>query len=384
MIKKLLVEFPEYVDTLLEKRNILCQLDELTTIQWIAYGAIWPVGATDFLVITTECAFNSNNPGCTNPHEIHDSFLIVSTSVDSIVEDEEEKHEENDSNDTKYNRSTLRLAGYSGTPNSAIGGTDLRLFVDVDATRYVPAWLLQILAQYGLSEMMNRIRIAAPTLAKNYMGDDRSPIFQPSSSKLGAILTQIQSREEKMRHYVDPTLIDVPKQSTRERKNSFTSSDSDAMKLNNLISNTSSSTISSSTECHSHNKDIEKGIQLAYDSQYILKLYVGILKDEKYAFDWQIKTKKNNIEVSVSPINGSAWFALKATTTIPHATKYQLRDFLINDNNLSGYDDMMDKIEVRNLPPPLLLLLLLIFLNLLPQLLYSLYYELMRILQYVV
>lgn len=142
MIKKLLVEFPEYVDTLLEKRSILCQLDESTMIQWIAYSAIWPVGATDFLVVTTECAFNSSNPGCKNPLEIHDSFLIVSTSVDSIIEDEEEKNEnipEDYENENKYNRSTLRLAGYSGTPNTLKGGTDLRLFVDVDATRYVPA-----------------------------------------------------------------------------------------------------------------------------------------------------------------------------------------------------------------------------------------------------
>lgn len=359
MIKKLLVEFPEYVDTLLEKRNILCQLDDLTTIQWIAYGSIWPVGATDFLVITTECAFNSSNPACKNPHEIHDSFLIVSTSVDSILEDEEEKEEpqnqsQSDTTEhTKYNRSTLRLAGYSGTPNTSKGGTDLRLFVDVDATRYVPAWLLQILAQYGLSEMMNRIRIAAPTLATHsntINSDERSPIFQPASSKLDTILTQIQSREEKMRHYVDPSLIEIPKHSSSslERKNSLSSSESsfDAMKPISLTSHGSSSTVSSSTECHSHNKDVERGIQLGYESQHILKLYAGILTDEKYRFDWQIKTKKNNVEVSVSPINGSAWFALKATTTIPHITKEKLRDFLINDNNLSGYDDMMDKIEV--------------------------------------
>eukprot|EP00604_Paraphysomonas_vestita_P003738 CAMPEP_0174823708 /NCGR_PEP_ID=MMETSP1107-20130205/26973_1 /TAXON_ID=36770 /ORGANISM="Paraphysomonas vestita, Strain GFlagA" /LENGTH=180 /DNA_ID=CAMNT_0016047375 /DNA_START=111 /DNA_END=650 /DNA_ORIENTATION=- len=179
-------------------------------IQWIAYGPIWPVGATDFLVVTTECAFNSSNPSCKNPLEIHDSFLIVSTSVDSIIEDEEEVEEneneeieenkEKGENETKYNRSTLRLAGYSGTPNTSKGGTDLRLFVDVDATRYVPAWLLQILAQYGLSEMMNRIRVAAPSLS-NTNSLDHSPIFQPTSSKLGAILTQIQSREEKMRQF---------------------------------------------------------------------------------------------------------------------------------------------------------------------------------------
>jgi hypothetical protein len=345
MIQKLLVEFPEYVDTLLEKRTILSQLDEQTNIQWIAYGSIWPVGATDFLVITNECAFNSNNPSSKNPHEIHDSFLIGSTSVDSIIEDEEEKTDLNsDLSQTKYNRSTLRLAGYSGTPNSSIGGTDLRLYVDVDATRYVPAWLLQILAQYGLSEMMNRIRIAAPTLATNYStshSDDRSPIFQPPSSKLGAILTQIQAREEKMRHYVDPTVIDLPKQ--RERKRSFSSSESSSTTATKPISTVTNSSSSFPLQ----NKDVEKGSQLSSDSQYILKLYVGLLREDKYVFDWQVKTKKSNVEVSVSPINGSAWFALKATTTIPHVTKEKLKDFLIDDNNLSGYDDMIDKVEVR-------------------------------------
>jgi hypothetical protein len=345
MIQKLLVEFPEYVDTLLEKRTILSQLDDQTSIQWIAYGAIWPVGATDFLVVTNERAFNSTNPSSKNPHEIHDSFLIASTSVDSIIEDEEEKSNDNETNQTKYNRSTLRLAGYSGTPNSSIGGTDLRLFVDVDATRYVPAWLLQILAQYGLSEMMNRIRIAAPTLAKT--SDDRSPIFQPASSKLGAILTQIQAREEKMRHYVDPTLIDLPNQS-RERKRSISSEGTTrpSSGLSAVTSRGSNSSLTSSAEETSQSREIDKGSQLGDDSQYILKLYVGLLTDEKYAFDWQVKTKKNQVEVSVSPINGSAWFALKATTTLPHVTKEKLKDFLIDDNNLSGYDDMMDRVEV--------------------------------------
>lgn len=53
----------------------------------MADGAMWPIGARDFLVLTSESTFNSEKPFDSDPNTFHDSFILVSTSVDSIYED---------------------------------------------------------------------------------------------------------------------------------------------------------------------------------------------------------------------------------------------------------------------------------------------------------
>jgi hypothetical protein len=336
MVRKLLVEFPEYVDTLLEERSVICQLDEHSSIQWIAYGAIWPVGATDFLVVTTECSFSGEGgvSGINSPVGSHDSFIIASTSVDSVCEDEVETASNADSaspTESKYSRSQLRLAGYTCTPN-AKGGTDVRLFVDVVAATYVPAWLLQMLAQYGLSEMMNRIRVAAPSLAKSSAGSNvaPAPMFQPTASKLDNMLSLIQSREERMRmqfgddfskHTLEGAAL-VPAGSPEKKKRVASEEES--------VPRT----------------DIERAVVLAAESQRLVQVYLGLEADDKLVFDWQSKAKKGAIEVCTSAVPGSHWSALRATTFIPHVTKERMRDFLVDDSNMGGYDDMMDSIEV--------------------------------------
>jgi hypothetical protein len=366
-VRKLLVEFPEYVDTLLEKRSVLCQLDEASHVQWIAYGSIWPVGATDFLVVTTEGSFNASHPGVQNPHDVHESYLIASTSVDNVIEDEVETaggenasmasaDEVKRTEASKYNRSTLRLAGYSCVPNRARGGTDLRLFVDVDAARYVPAWLLQLLAQYGLSEMMTRIRVAAPSLTWNGVG--HSPIFQPTSSKLDILLTQIQTREEKMRSmFVEDHSSTESKREERKRAESESQCSNESDNRPNPTDPTSMAYSSSSSLDVNSNPEMSvptdggvgKGMDLAAESQRIMKIYMGVQQDSAYNFDWQHKTKKSNVDVSVTPVVGSAWFALRATTTIADVTPRKLKDFLINDANIGLYDDMIENVEVNYL-----------------------------------
>lgn len=98
-------------------------------------------------------------------------FAIGSASIDDICEadiDDSDWEDEIEGVATegkkesklseRYNRSRLKLAGYVGTLNAS-GGTDLCVIVDVDiSTTYVPSWLLQVLTQYGLSEMLERIR----------------------------------------------------------------------------------------------------------------------------------------------------------------------------------------------------------------------------------
>ena len=49
----------------------------LSHIQYLAYGAIWPIGARDFLLVTTEDAYDTKDDT---------GFVIASTSVDEIIE----------------------------------------------------------------------------------------------------------------------------------------------------------------------------------------------------------------------------------------------------------------------------------------------------------
>eukprot|EP00602_Paraphysomonas_sp_CaronLab_P002341 CAMPEP_0185032022 /NCGR_PEP_ID=MMETSP1103-20130426/19837_1 /TAXON_ID=36769 /ORGANISM="Paraphysomonas bandaiensis, Strain Caron Lab Isolate" /LENGTH=928 /DNA_ID=CAMNT_0027567755 /DNA_START=314 /DNA_END=3100 /DNA_ORIENTATION=- len=345
IVRKLLVEFPEYVDTLLEQKSVLSNIDEHSSVQWIAYSPIWPLGATDFLVVTTEASFDSAQPGVVNPMLVHDSFMIASASADSVCEDElEASSTDNCAAESKYNRSELRLAGYTGVPNSSVGGTDLRLFVDVDAARYVPAWLLQILAQYGLSEMMNRIRVAAPSLASSSFSG-LSPMFRPTPSKLGSMLTQIQTREERMRQHFEEHGEVGPR-----RRHSDSSGSDDSYRRSPAATRAPSADAPESPLRMAQvqttvNANQERGLVVANESQRLIQVYLGYISDEKYVFEWQHKVKKDNIDVSVTPVPGSAWFAIRATTTIPHVTKFSLRDFLVNDANMGGYDDMMDNVE---------------------------------------
>lgn len=154
VVRKLLMDHPKEVDALLEGRTILSKLDAQSYIQWLAYGTIWPIGARDFLLVTTEDVFDERTG---------DGFVIASTSIDHLCEIEGEVKDIQDSAEKaaepSYTRSSLKLAGYVGVRN-AQGGTDVSLFVEVDAYAYIPSWLLQVLAKYGLSEMMNRIRRA--------------------------------------------------------------------------------------------------------------------------------------------------------------------------------------------------------------------------------
>jgi hypothetical protein len=69
--------------------------------------------------------------------------------------------------------------------------------------------------------------------------------------------------------------------------------------------------------------------------------------DSALVFDWQPKAKKGSIDVMSTAVPGSHWCAIRATTFIPHVTIERLRDFLLDESNMSGYDDLSESIEVR-------------------------------------
>ena len=157
-VRNVLIHYPERVDGLLARRTVLNRLDNETFLQWMGYGPFWPLGLKDFLVVTSEESIN----------DFHDGFVIASTSVDQLceeIDDIDNAVEEiigKDMCGRTFQRSTIRISGYVGLPDGQ-GGTNLTLFVDSDGYEHTPSWLLRLLAQYELCEMMRRIR-AIPSL----------------------------------------------------------------------------------------------------------------------------------------------------------------------------------------------------------------------------
>merc|ERR1711871_1092419 len=114
-------------------------------------------------------------------------FVIASTSIDDLLDLE---GVEEAGLSKMYTRSTLKLAGYVGVQN-AKGGTDLTLFVDIGVAAYMPAWLLQVLAQYGLSEMMMKIKNAAEGHA-----------LPGGQLDVGKVLQSVQTSDSRIRSFL--------------------------------------------------------------------------------------------------------------------------------------------------------------------------------------
>lgn len=338
------------VDALVEERQVLAQLNAKTSLQWIAYGSVWPVGAFDFLVVTLDDT-------CTN--SVGDvGFVVVSTSVDGIVDEEGKSHAHDDSSESgseddeearpsfrsaksKYSRSCLRMAGYVGQPNDS-GGTELTLYLDLDLYAYIPAWLMQLLAQNGLSEMMTRFRDAS-----SHMMRGLDPLAAASGSKLGTMLSQIQVREEKLRSLKGSesaaTALPIsseggdlkPRLGSKDRKEESTAGASE------------SSTASSKGGVKPNYSDIEVLRKLDFSSKALKRLlkYTGKTVASDFPLEWAVKMTKHNIVISATPIANSTWNALKAELVI-NAEIEVLRKLLVDDSRVGEYDDMFDTCEV--------------------------------------
>ena len=329
---------------------------------------MWPIGARDFLVLTSESTFNSDKPFDADPNTFHDSFILVSTSVDSIYEDIIESRSgglEDDPDQPTYTRSYLRLAGYIGTKNKEKGGTDLRLFINLDIATYIPAWVMQIMSQYGLSEMMNRIRTALSTekIAEfrhmTQLGNSNASRLHArgAPSKLNSIMSQIQEREEKLLHLAE-------KQSSSQKLQQLqlqadNQGETQAVTVTKKVNSPDSGVLTTGNEPQAgeqeeeeedEHSDISKGKKLAAKGLRLLKIYAGIISCPEHVLDWQVRSKKGPIEVSTGVSSDSAWIALRATTIIEHADVVTLRNFLIDDSNLTSIDDMLDSVQVSCAP----------------------------------
>lgn len=340
----MLVEHPDAIDGLVEGRATLTTLNANAYVQWLAYSSLWPVGARDFLLVTME------------EDSYEKGFMIVSTSIDHICQVEEEDEDGNDLDDAekfRYTRSCLRLAGYIGVPNKT-GGTDVSIFVDIDVNSFVPAWLLHVLAQYGLSEMMTRIRDPSFTSSRDMNG---------GRSDMARILSQIQTRDVRMRRYLKENNLagieEFPARSGNESSEIKKSKKSKKVELGQVEEDVEER---QSRKEGDGKKEAEKlplhdtpfakrGAVLAEEALKKMNVFLGLEKpgrgqvDPK--LDWVEKTsdKKKNVIVSSSSVNESTWGAVRGVAVIK-VDKNKLLKFLTNDSNIGLYDDMFDKAEV--------------------------------------
>jgi hypothetical protein len=420
VVRKLLRDNPHAIDSLLEGRTILAALDtpgsayterserHITYVQWLAYASIWPVGARDFLVVTSEDYFDVvNNTG----------FVIASTSVDHICEEEEVLEDGGRPSvackltTDKYSRSCLRLAGYVGKMN-ANGGTDLKIFVDMELVSYIPAWLLQVLAQYGLSEMMKRIRIATSgaaiiSSATKPVGEggngtrtaiatavDKSAADAVLSApyQIERVLTHIHNKEERIRKYVttnklaDGALPEEFKGSVAGGaaasavpagasspgrgqaalaaspkltggKSAIPALSADKHRSHSPGGDVPATPAPAEEHAEEHLSPLHKlSFKVAKEAIPIFKCYVGLESRDDLKFEFVEKLNKSGISVCISPVANSQWVAMNAKTTIQNCTKAQLLKLLSDDTRIGEYDDMFDGHSVRDLTSPYLIL----------------------------
>lgn len=230
----------------------------------------------------------------------------------------------------------------------------MRLFINLDIATYIPAWVMQIMSQYGLSEMMNRIRsaLSAEKIAEfrhmTQLGNVSRLHPRGAPSKLNTIMAQIQEREEKLSHIVKNQ--SSQKQPGSKAGGSLPTSSNTSTPQKVGFSNTGEREKEEEVRCE-ENSDVSRGKQLAAKGLRLLKIYAGIVSCPDHVFDWQVRSKKGPIEVSTSVTPASAWIALRATTVIEHADVVTLRNFLFDDSNLSSIDDMLDSVQVSRCKP---------------------------------
>ena len=374
VVRQLLMNHPKEVDALLEGRTILAKLDQQSFVQWLAYGTIWPIGARDFLLATTEDAYDERTG---------DGFVIASTSIDHLCELEGEvvKGEADDLGEPSYSRSSLKLAGYVGVPNGN-GGTDVSLFVDVDVYSYIPAWLLQVLAQYGLSEMMSRIQ--------------RSTTGHPQMSfrnDITRMLSRIETTEAKMRTYVLDHNLPVPKDAAYgldgSSRGSVTSAGGGLAKVSSpettpgrrslherssiqsahmpvpsvleaqhrrasvrraSMSSAADAGLAGNLANGPYAEYMDKTQALSEEALHLMKVYLGLeeLKADEpaLALDWKEKKKERSTTVYGTTVAGSTWNAVRAVGQV-RANKADILKLLIDDKRIGEFDDMFDSVTVR-------------------------------------
>ena len=351
-IRRLLMDKAESIDGLLEKKYTLARIGEGLIVQLLAYGPIWPVGSRDYLIVTSEVGY---------PTPQGEGFVIASTSIDDICEEEDAYSHSN----SRYTRSSMRLAGYVGVPNGS-GGTDLQMFVDMDVYSYVPGWLVHILAQYGLAEMMNRIRIVSmgqrvqirPFQLDKIVDKLRERGADKKPGGLMRRVSRIISKEESRKNVIIESLDIEAKHAPSSIDDAGEADDvEDELSIGIGVADDDDVEFASTqfdSNYGSESPDVcslSDGLDLrakavCAEARRLHLCYLSGHNDQGHSFEWIEKMNKKGVIVHSSVVVGSTWLAIKALTSIQADTTTTLK-FLLDDSRLGSFDDMFDTFEVN-------------------------------------
>jgi len=247
---------------------------------------------------------------------------------------------------SKYTRSTLRLAGYAGVPSATIpGATDLYLFVDVDVYEYIPAWLLKVLAQHGLSEIMRRIQSICAPLPKPVSsittgtGTGKGSSSRQSTSP---VMTPDTKSPVTISDHASAAAAAAVTSASKASSSSSSSSSSFTPIHDSPMTGTSSESPTSPSPTIPLDMS-EIAIRKAHAYLDLPYLAPGATSSESVSMglSYTLKVDKQNITVKTAPVDGSNYFALRAVSRIV-GSKSAIRDLLMDDNSVSEYDDMFD------------------------------------------
>lgn len=86
-------------------------------------------------------------------------------------------------------------------------------------------------------------------------------------------------------------------------------------------------------------------VDLGEESQRIIKLFLGILRERDIIFNWKLQATKKDITIHTCDVIGSVWQAVKSDCIIKQ-DKFEIVKLLMDDTRSHEYDDTMEGYQV--------------------------------------
>jgi hypothetical protein len=268
----------------------------------------------------------------------------------------------------------------------------------------MPAWLLQVLAQYGLSEMMQKVKKAAeghimPTssgqffdigkvlasvgsdsnlqggntyvkrgsaVAAAYDMDGRASILSPRTPRRSS-MANIDHRPnmEEINAMADvneggagavpadPTADSVADNNNNNNNNNGEAaaevSGGDVRESRERTRTRTSSSVKIVTpprEATPYDHHLGKFSELAVEAGELFRMYMGHTPDTRnLGIKWEQKVNQKNITVDSSPVNDSTMGAIRGVTLARNCGVEDVIHLLSNDDRTKEYDNMFDKYQ---------------------------------------
>jgi hypothetical protein len=258
------------------------------------------------------------------------------------------------------------------------------MIVDVDVLTQIPSWLVQVLAQYGLSEMLTRIKLhtSTNTNPSELLILDTNPqgLDQPES-RIDRLLLQLQEQggaeEIELRggsialpspgghvdvdHDLDARsggskLLTVRQETkTSLSVQTFLKDDSDGDEVQpkapvTVAAPSPRSLLSMQSTPKTRPWEQNSGKLLAAEARQLMKIYAGIEDDplkpfkDSLGIEWVEKIHRGKTRVFSCQLQGHPFKAFKSVTSF-NVSKADILDLLLDDTRIGEFDELFDSFE---------------------------------------